>query len=226
IRALSDELQNPAVLSVQAHPELGLSVLNRFEMKELNTAGMYLKYPNRLLDCGFRLSTFGYDEYRISNIQLSSAKKVTSRLSLGANLLYYNESSILNDESGHYFSSDLGFRYLLTDRINIAVLFENILRSDSERSLFSACLGFEYTPYKHTSFLMEASCGEDKKVNLSVGVESVLSDRFILRAGLKAESQTPSFGIGYMMDKWVIESGFSFHSELGVSSIIGVRFAL
>ncbi|MDR0863601.1 MAG: hypothetical protein LBO74_01555 [Candidatus Symbiothrix sp.] len=225
VHALSDELLNPATIAFSEQRQAGISVLNRFQMKELNTANLYLKYPNKWLDAGVKFSTFGYEDYRISQMQASFAKKIAPNLSLGIQLAYLNESSILEENARQTFTSGLGVYYRLNEKIDLALLGENLLHTFDDNPVCGYA-GMKYKPFENSVLLLEANYGKETQFTFSLGFEYEILNQFLIRAGFRSNPKTPSFGIAYQWNKWTVEAGFSFHSVLGVSSIIGVNFEL
>jgi hypothetical protein len=225
IRALSDELLNPANIPFSSRKEGGVSIFNQFQMKELNTATLYLKYPNKWLDTGVKLSTFGYADYRIIQSQFGFAKKFLSNFSVGIHLSYLNESSILEAHSRHYLTSDLGLYFTLNEHVDLALLGENLLHSMDENQL-NVSAGLKYKMTEHSLFLLETSSGKEVHFSFSAGLEYEIFNQFTIRSGFKSNPGTPSFGIAYQWHEWIIEAGFSFHTALGTSSMIGIKFLI
>jgi hypothetical protein len=225
VRALSDELLNPANISFSSRKEGGISIFNRFRMKELNTATLYLKYPNQWLDAGVKLATFGYADYRIIQSQFGFAKKIFPDFAMGAYLCYFNESSILEPHPGHSLTSGLGFYFKLNEQIDLALLGENLLATSSENRL-NVSAGLKYRATEHSLFLLEASSGKERPFGFSAGLEYEIFNQFIIRSGFCSNPGTPSFGIAYQWNQWIIDAGFSFHSALGTSSMIGIKFLI
>jgi hypothetical protein len=225
IRALSDELLNPATIPFSNRKEGGISIFNRFQMKELNTATLYLKYPNKWLDTGVKLSTFGYSDYRIIQSQFDFAKKIFPDFSVGIYLCYLNESSIMETHPGHYLTSGLGFYFHLNEQIDLALLGENLLYTSDENRL-NISAGLKYKVAEHSLFLLEVSNGNERHFSFSAGFEYEIFNQFIVRSGFNSNPETPSFGIAYQWNKWIIDAGFSFHSSLGTSSMIGIKFLI
>jgi hypothetical protein len=223
LHALSREFINPASLSFQTAKQLSFSVLNQFEMKELNTVYLQGKYPNRYLDAGFTFSHYGYADYRIIQTQAGLSKKILPGLSLGVNLLYYRESSIWEENARNRLSSDIGICYRLNSSIELAFLAENILHT-FPNSCWNLSGGMGYEALKNCFLLVEASYGAINPFNLSLGVEYELVKELKVRAGTQIILKIPSFGVGYQWNKWVIDAGFSLHPVLGASSIIGVNY--
>jgi hypothetical protein len=225
IRALSEELLNPANIPFSNRKECGISVFNQFQMKELNTVALYLKYPNKWLDTGVKISTFGYTDYRIIQTQFGFAKKILPDLSVGVHLSYLNESSILETHSRHYLTSGLGFYFNMNEQIDLALLGENLLHSLDENQ-FNVSAGLKYKVAEHSFFLLEASSGKEIHFSFSAGLEYEIFNQFIIRSGFKSNPGTPFFGIAYQWNKCIIDTGFSFHSTLGTSSMIGIKFLI
>jgi hypothetical protein len=222
IRALSEELLNPANISFSDGKEAGIYVFNQFQMKELNTSVLYLKYPNKRLDTGVKLSVFGYADYRIIQSQFSFAKKIFPNFAAGIHLIYLNESSLLEARSRHYLTSDVGFYFNLNEQVDLALLGENLL-STLDENQWNVSAGLKYKVAEHSTFLLETSSGKETHFNFSAGFEYEIMEQFILRAGFGSNPRIPSFGIAYQWNNWIIDAGFSIHSTLGVSSMIGIR---
>jgi hypothetical protein len=225
IRALSDELLNPATVSFSDKKQLGVAVFNRFEMNELKTASLYLKYPHKLLDTGVKLAAFGYEDYRLTQLQGSFSKKVFTGFAIGIQLTFLNESSRWEESSRSYFSSGLGVYYCLNEQVDLALSGENLLHT-SDNAFWNGYAGMKYKPSDSVVLLLEAGGGKDVNFRFSAGLEYTVFDRFTIRSGYDSGSQTPSFGAAYRLNRWTMDVGFSLHSVLGISSMIGINYEL
>ncbi|GHT77916.1 hypothetical protein AGMMS50262_20000 [Bacteroidia bacterium] len=223
LRALSDELANPALLPFSEQKQIGVSVYNRFQMKELNTGTLFLKYPNPRLDLGAQVCVFGFDDFRRTQIQLGFSKKVFSDFSVGINLRYQNVFSILEEKTQHDLFSDIGLYYRLNEAICLAFNGQNLLKTQKEQPA-GTCFGLSCLVSKQAIFFSEA--GYENGFSFAVGLEYEILEQFLLRCGYQSRSKTPAFGIAYLWKDWTIETGFALHSVLGVSSQIGVSFNL
>jgi hypothetical protein len=212
-------------VSFSAKKQLGVSVFNRFEMSELNTASLYLKYPHKYLDAGVKLSTFGYEDYRLTQLQGSFSKKVSSGWAIGIQLTYLNELSRWEEASRSYFSSGLGIYYCLNEQVDFALLGENLLHT-SENASRNGYAGMKYKPSGSVVLLLEAGGGKEIPFRFSAGFEYTVFDRFTIRSGYDSGSQSPSFGTAYRWNRWTMDVGFSLHSVLGISSMIGINYEL
>ena len=223
LHALSRSYINPAWHSFQSNSQLGISVLNQFEMKELNTIHVYGSHPNKYLDAGLAFSHYGYEDYQINQIQAGLSKKILSGLSIGINLAYYQENSIWEEKANNQLSSDIGICYQLNESLEFAFLADHILHTFPDR-LWNVHGGISYKATEGCFLLAETSYGASKRFNLSIGLEYELAKQFTLRAGAHTATKTPSFGIAYQWKRWKIDTGFALHPVLGVSSIIGLNY--
>jgi hypothetical protein len=222
LHALSRESINPAYLSFQTTKQLSASVLNQFEMKELNTVYLQGKYPNKYVDAGLTFSHYGYEDYRIIQTQAGFAKKILPELSIGINLIHFQKSSIW-EEAQNYLSSDIGINYQLNPSIELAFLADNVLHTFPGKQ-WNIYGGMSYEALKNCFLLVETSYGASRNFDLSLGVEYELVAELTVRAGTQIILRTPSFGVGYQWNQWKIDAGFSLHPVLGVSSIIGLNY--
>jgi outer membrane receptor protein involved in Fe transport len=225
IRSLSDELINPARISFSQQKEIGIAVLNHFQLSELNTANLYFKYPNQYLDAGVKFSTFGFEDYRISQIQFGFSKKIHSSFALGIHLTGLSEYSLHNENSRYFLSASIGFYYIVNEDLHFTGLAENCIETFDENKLLLSS-GIKYLIAENSIFYLETQYEKENRFNFSLGFEYDILEQFNIRTGIQTNPKIPSLGITYKWEKWDIDAGFSFHSTLGISSMISVRFKL
>ena len=225
VQALSESLLNPAQLSFSKKQSLGVDVWNRFVMSDLNTVAMLWKCPNPVVDFGVKLTSFGYSDYRISQLQGHFAKKLFNVFSIGVNLNYIFQSSVLEENNRHFVSSGIGIYYRMNDKIDWAASGEHLLSTFDEKP-WALHAGMRYMPSKDAVLLLETSYDHEKTLFFSAGLEYAILQQFFLRSGYSSLGKTPSFGLGYSWKKWKVDVGFSIHNVLGMSSIIGVNYEL
>jgi hypothetical protein len=223
LHALSRDALNPAYLAFQTTKQLSASVLNRFEMKELNTVYLQGKYPNRYLNAGLTFSHYGYEDYRIVQAQAGLAKKILPELSIGINLIYFRKSSVWEEIAQNYLSSDIGIYYQLNPKIELAFLADNVLHTFSEEC-WNIYGGISYEVMEHCFLLTETAYGAINHFDFSLGIEYELVEELKVRAGTQVLVKIPSFGVAYLWNKWTVDAGFSLHPVLGTCSIIGLNY--
>lgn len=223
IKALSRGLSNPACLAFKEQKEFGGSVYNRFKMKELNTVGIYTLFPNRAIDAGVLLSSYGYEDYRLLQGRVSLAKKLSSCFSIGTKLSYMNENSILEPENKNYFSADVGFYYRINESFEAAFSTENLLHTSS---LFPVIcdLGISYRLLPDCFVLVETGSDFRKYLDVKTGIEYEIAGWFSVRAGFRTRLKTPSLGFACTGTRWKTDVAFLLHPVPGLSSAIGVAY--
>jgi len=225
IRAAGDEWLNPATISFTERKHLSLSVFNHFQMSELNTVNLSFACPNKYLDAGLLFSTFGYEDYRITQLQSSFSKNIIPDLSIGIQLNYRNTKSRWEEDSQAGFSSGLGIYYRLGKRVDLALLGENLL-CFSWKEMWRWQAGLQYQVSESVNVFAEIGYNKEKVFRFSVGMEYAILEQFYIRSGYDSMHGMPSFGVGYGWNRWQVDVGFSFHSVLGMSSVIGVKYRL
>ncbi|GAP71540.1 hypothetical protein SAMD00024442_136_1 [Candidatus Symbiothrix dinenymphae] len=222
LHALSDAMHNPAQMAIAGKREAGLSVLNRFQMSELNTGTLYAKLPNQWLDVGAKVSVFGYSDYQLTQVQAGFAKQIFADFAIGVNGTVANENSILEEASTTFFTTGIGIYWHFNNQFDWALLVENVLNTlpDNPIKIFGGC---NYKPIEFASIALEGSYDKTNHFNLSIGLEYEILKQFILRSGVTTDTGTPSFGIGYRWSRWQADIGFALHPELGTNSMIGIR---
>ena len=223
IRAVGDDRLNPAAISFAEGKQLGLSVFNRFQMSELNTANLSFIYPNKYLDAGFRLTTFGYEDYRILQLQGAFSKKIIPDLSIGIQLNYRNTQSRWEERSQNGFSSGLGIYYRLNEQVDLAVLGENLLRTSGQEP-WRWQAGLQYSASESVVLFLETGYNKEKLFRFSAGADYTVLEQIHIRSGYDSVHGMPSFGVGYAWNRWRVDVGVLFHSALGMSSMIGVEY--
>ena len=223
IKALSQGLSNPAHLAFTEQKELGASVYNRFMIKELNTMSIHALIPNRTIDAGFLFSSYGYEEYRLLQGRVSLAKKLSSCFSIGINLTYLNENSILEPENNSYLSADIGLYYRINELFEVAFTTENFLHTSNPFPvIYSAGILYQLLPA--CSVLLETGVAFGKYFDIKAGIEYEIADQFAVRAGFETQAKTPSIGFAYKGTQWKTEVAFLLHPVLGVSSAIEMTY--
>jgi len=223
MQSLSQGLTNPAYLSFLERKQIGVSVFNRFEMKELRTQSIFGLIPNRLLDMSFHLSMFGYDDYQLIEGQAGFAKKLSSKFSIGTSISYLVENSILEEKNQTYLQADVSFFWRISDAFEWALTTENLLHTRNSQP-FSCFSGINYRLTSTASVMLESGFDSQNRFSVSAGIEYEIIKQLTVRGGFRNNPQTPSLGFAYKLEHWNIETVFLFHQALGLSSGIAVEY--
>jgi len=224
VKALSQGLVNSAYLPFAECKQIGVSVLNRFEMKELSTKSVFGLIPNRLLDLSFRLSVFGYDEYQLIEGQAGFAKKLSQHFSIGTSVSYLTKNSILDERTQTCLQADAGFYWQVNDVFDWALTTQNLIHTQNSQPVF-CFTGVNCQLASTACLLLEFGYDFQNSLSVSAGLEYEIVKDLTIRGGFRNNLKTPSLGFAYKMKHWNIETAFLFHPELGVSSGISVGYS-
>jgi len=223
MHALSQGVTNPAYLPFLERKQIGVSVFERFEMKELSTKSIGGLIPNRLLDMSFHLSEFGYGDYQLIEGRAGFAKKLSQRFSIGTSIAYITENSIVNDRTRTCLLADVSFWGRINDALEWALTTENLIHTRNSQPSF-CFTGVKYQLIPTTCFLLEAGSDFQNQWNVSVGLEYEMVKELTVRGGFRNNPKSPSLGFAYKINHWSVATAFLFHPELGLSSGIEVTY--
>ena len=225
INSLSRELLNPAAISFLENGEVGLSTVNRFGMKELSTYGVYGVFLNKWLDGGIQFSTYGYEEYRLTQGEINLAKRITSGLSIGVQFGCLHENSFLKEANEMYFVADPGLYWKINSQFDLAFVSKNLLStSNFLKPAFYAGLG--YRPIRDFHILAEGGFVSEKQSYLSLGIEYEILSVLTFRCGVRTDTPNPAIGAAWRWGKWRVDIVFLLHNQLDLSSGIGLSYSL
>ena len=223
MKALSQGLVNPAYLPFSERKQIGISVFNRFEMKELSTRSIFGLLPNRLLDMNLRLSVFGYEEYQLIEGQAGFAKKVSPGFSIGASVSCITKNSILEEQNQTCLLADLSFFWRINDAFEWALTTENLIHTRNSQPSF-CFTGIKYRLVPTVCVLLESGFDFQNSFSVSAGFEYEIVKELTVRGGFRNNLHTPSLGFAFCMEHWNIETAFLFHPALGISGGIAVGY--
>jgi len=223
MKALSRGIVNPAYLPFFERKQIGVSVFNRFEMKELSTRSLFALLPNRLLDMNLRLSVFGYNEYQLIEGQAGFAKKLSSEFAIGTSVSYISKNSILEERIQSYLLADLSFLWRINNAFEWALTTENLIHTRNSQPTF-CFTGVKYELAPTVSVLLESGYDFQNSFSVSAGVEYEIVDKLTVRGGFRNNLKTPSLGFAVRIEHWNIDTAFLFHPTLGVSGGIAVEY--
>ena len=222
--ALSHTLSNPSGISFLDHKEVSLSFYHRFELKELNTQSVCLILPNKRLDAGIDLTTYGYSDYRLISGNTAISKKIHPKLALGASFAYLYQDSFLEEKPKHFIQAAPGIFWQINSRFELAFVARNLIDTrPSSKRIFHG--GINFYPVSDCTILAEISSDFDNRTGLALGFEYLLIDALIVRGGFRSDHSNAAIGAGWIFQKWKIEATFMLHDRLGLSSAIGASYS-
>lgn len=225
VRSLSPELLNPAGIAFRDKGEIGISVLDRFGMKELNTYGIYAIFPDKRIDVGLKFATYGYEEYRLIRGEVNLAKKITPQIAIGVQLGCLYENSFLRERNRMYLIADPGIYWKIHPKLELAFVSENLINtSDFLKPVFY--IGLVYKTTNDLYMFAEGGLGIQQKSHLSLGIQYEILSQLSVRCGFRSDSLNPALGASWDFGRWKISAAFLMHDKLELSSGIGIHYSL
>lgn len=221
---------NPAALSLSKKRGLLCAYENKFLVKQLSTLTACYEQPNRLLDFSVLINYFGYDLYHETRCGLNVSKVLKPGLSLGARIYYYGLQYADNKGLISVVSGDIGLQYLPVDNFRIGFLIQNPFRvsykQEGAEYDLPVCMeiGGEYRFADAASLLVAVEKDTRYPICFKAGMSYEIEGFLQLRIGILSSPFMPTAGIGFCFDVFQVDAAFSYHSTLGLSPAISIRY--
>lgn len=224
---------NPSLLTEFSSMKVGLHYSNRYQLKELSTISGNFYYPNSFLSAGLHISSFGYDSYRETMFRLLMAKALNDQWSLGISFQYgLLETELWEHNSSGQISTDIGIHYKPVNNWLIGLLIMNFpsislshkIVDSKELTNYLIQIGFQWRVMNDVLIAATLESGEEVFITPHFGIEYTPYDTFSIRMGMKGPALLPSFGIGYSYSHFTVDISAVYHSVLGFSNGISVKY--
>ncbi|WP_459188243.1 hypothetical protein ACGE0T_19545 [Parabacteroides sp. APC149_11_2_Y6] len=226
-------LSNPSLVCFYDSKLVQIDYFNRYSVKELGTIHAGFIYPNTLLPAAVDIFSFGFDGYRESMFRLSMGKQLNRKWKIGISIQYALLQTELSEKVLQGLSTDVGILYSPVDKLLIGLLIMNlpsvtIHSEDTDIKIlndYSIQIGFQWSVIN--SLLIAGTVESNKTVYLtgSIGAEYIPFNRFSIRAGMNLSPLQPSLGIGYCFSRFSLDVAGTYHTVLGISTGVGIKYA-
>lgn len=202
---------------------------DKFTMKEMAAGSLVGLYRSSFMTNVAMLSSAGYEDYRQTLLSLRGQKDLSEKLSFGVALSAISVSSITLEKNIWEVRPQIGFEYKLSDPITFGATIRNPvnLGSDQHERLETPFAVLAGVSYQISTFVLLASEYEWQDYNyncLRLGIEYALIPEFKIRAGINSHPFSPSFGIGYSYQNWILDITSEYHRYLGTSLSVGLSY--
>jgi len=221
---------NQAGLAFLNRPVVGLYFENRFLIEELSLTSLAAAYPVWNGVAGFNLTYWGFENFNTTKIGVSFSKKLSDKLSIGAQLDYFN--TYLSEEYGNKGSliAELGILAEPVSNLFIGAHIYNPTRTkiaeyDDERlpTILRTGLGYKFNDQLIVSIETEKDLVNP--IIFKTGAEYKFADKFYLRAGISTDPVYSTFGFKYLLKNLSIDLAFSMHQVLGLAPHFSVDYS-
>ncbi len=221
---------NQGSLGFLRQAEAGAFCENRFFVNELTQSGFAVILPIKKGTFGLCYTSFGYKLYRESQLSLSYGMKLSENISAGIAFDYLNTKIADIYGQANAFTGSFGLTAKVLPQLIIATHIYNPFRvkitdynNEKVPTIFK--IGAQYVFTKKVHLLLEAEKTSFQKINVKAGIEYLPSNLVYIRAGASSYPTQAAFGLGVNYKGLKIDVSSMYHSILGLSPQIGLRYA-
>lgn len=221
---------NQAGLAGLARSQFGLSVCNRFLVKELSLRAGFFVLPVQSSVLALSLSQFGVNSFRQEKIGFAFARQLSPRLSAGLQFNYYRMFLPEENQSAGSAGLELGFQYLLHDGsvagLHVLNPYKTGLRTMTGFFTYPTLLNLGVRIHLSDSFrlISELENKLDHQLLLRAGMEYVVPEKLVLRTGISGKPYQIAAGMGFQVNKLTIDLAGSSHPYLGYSPSVSFQY--
>lgn len=226
---LFSAVNNQAMLPEIRKFNVGVSVRNQFNIKDLNTGSIAIAIPIGKGTAALNFTSYGYQLYRENKIGLSYAMALSSSFSLGIGLNY--NALLLGEGLGmeYSFYPDIGLNYKPIDKLNIGIQFQNITLSKKVKQLdelwpVTGRLGLIYFINDKLLIGVQGNVYTDRLFEINSGLEYNFSDHFSFRFGFASQPNRVSLGLGFQIKLFQIDLASNYQANIGFTPSINLIF--
>lgn len=215
---IQSTVYNPAILANSEVKSFHFGLFNKYELKELSTFQCGLDFPNRFLSTAIEMFSFGYSDYRENMIRLALGKRLSRHWFTGISVQEKRIQNKLYDEQRNRLSADIGVLY------SVENLLFGLAAIDLPTANYAFSTGFRWNATKEFSVLGSVENQRKNNFNGSLGLTYQVYECLSFRAGIVSKPLLPSFGFGLKFHHFRIDAAAVFHSMLGLSSGIEIKY--
>lgn len=220
---------NQAGLAYIKNIQAGIYYENRFLIKELGLKSSALAIPLKAGTIGLNISSFGYSSYSENKYGLSFAKAFGENISAGVQLDYLTTNIAEGYGKKNAIAGEAGVQARLVKGLTIGMHIFNPTRTrlakyDDERIPTILRLGLDYKFSQKLIVAIETEKDINYKAVFKAGLEYLPIKELYLRAGISTNPALSSFGFGLNLKQFKLDIAASYHSVLGVSPQVGLKY--
>ena len=210
---------NQAALAQLENSCAGVFSERRFLLSTLNhfvaSIGLHAAHGN----FGINTDYFGFRDYNETRIGLAYAKKLGSKLDIGA-CFNFNSIKISGYGNSSALNGEIGILLHLTDKLHAGINVFNPAGGKfgndfNEKLATVITIGSGYEASEKFFVSTEIEKEEDLPVNVNAGIQYKLLPQLFVRISIATEPSTTYFGIGFIMNSFRMDVIASYHPQLG-----------
>lgn len=223
-------LGNPAGLLELQRLEVAICYEQAYFIKDLARQGLLVAVPigafNKL---GLRLSNYGIAHVSSllqSGISWTHAFGSTLSMSISLN---HHQYYLANYQNNHSYSLDLGMLYRWRAGLAFGFFFKNVAGNAFATSVAEYLprelgLGLAYSFSESLRFASDLLLSLPGALIYRLGLDYTIHPQFSIRVGSMVNPFQYTAGFGWASRSWFIDIASRFHSKLGTSPQLGIRY--
>jgi len=225
---INNAFGNPAGLAGLKTFEAALFAQQRFLIGDLSDFSMAAAIPTSSGVLGLSLQYFGVEAYNEQKIGLVYARPLMEKLSIGAQIDFLN-TRIPEYGNAGLLTFGIGFHSQLSEQISLGGHLYSPVRvalTEDEDLPTLLTFGLFYQPSKQLGITAELVKHIDYEISVRAGIEYSINKVLFLRVGTMTQPSQVTFGLGLALENGLkIDVASAYHSTLGISPGIGIRYA-
>jgi hypothetical protein len=227
-KSFFSSFSNQALLPFNSSFSAAVNYENRFGIAELGTCTAAAIVPTGKTSEGIIFSESGYTEFRRIMTGLSCGMFLGKNIAAGIQADYFREVAPLRYDNTGFITFEAGALFRISENLFTAVHLFNPLPGTLRRpelpSEITVGAGIDLGSKLFAGFETELSTGQ--KLIIRTGFDYEAAGNFAIRGGFSTENNSFSLGFSYRTGPVKLETGFSTHDKLGVTSDLSLIFIM
>ena len=219
---------NQAILANNTSFSFGFNYENRFNISELGTRSVGMIIPGGKASVGVIYSHFGYTDFKRDMSGLACGMKLTNKIAAGLQVDYFAERAVGGYSNIQSVTCEVGLLVNPSENIMIGLHLFNPVPNSLRKSFLPTSLrigvGTNLNKLLFTGIEAEMSSGSN--LIFRTGFEYEAAKKLWLRGGFCSDSNSFSFGLGFLLKIVQIDISFVTHEKLGVTSSVSLIFKI
>lgn len=201
------------------HKSLSVLYQNSFAIPELSKSSIHFILPTKHAVLGFDFNYSGDFLYNTKSGGFSLAKSFDEKLMLGFKSSF--QSLSIQSQTDYFFEFELGSIYKFNSKVDVGFHLKNSLSSSNNQEVYVA-LGYHFSKKLEGILFVEKKGINPFSLNTQINYYLLPSLDLAFVSSNKLENN--QLGISYLFTNWSIHSFFSYHSFLGLSTMVGFSY--
>lgn len=214
-------VSNPAALGVSVFTTAGVSVVRKYQLRELSVFNAAASGTIPIGAFGISLQHAGSSDFSETAIGAAYGRSL-GKIAIGLQF-NYTRVHVVGPGSGNALYADFGGFWELTEKLFTGICIKNLvggnlrkLTTEKLPTIISSGLGYELSAA--VLLVIEIIKEEDRPTELLGYFNYTIQRKFHLRAGVSSINNMPWLMAGLSWKKYRVDITNSYHPQLGITS--------